>query len=185
MINLAALIYLDLQYDAGFGTLDLAQGLAVLAAALEAASRFPPAVAASPLLWGALLKPGAPRQYVTAYSEFTLPQPDEQLKQHEQQGLQFARQRGALSGAMASGSGKSGSRKQREAELRARLLGMAREVVGADITADQPLMEVSCTSFQQKACALVSMAEVMLQERPEDVRLKASCSAEHPTQCRS
>ena len=110
----------------------------MLAAALDAASRFPPAVAASPLLWGALLKPGAPRRHNAAYSEFA--QPEQQHAQPAQQELPFwPRQRGGAATTAAAGS-----RKQRDADLRARLLGVARGVIGADITADQPLMEVSC-----------------------------------------
>jgi hypothetical protein len=134
-------------HSAGFGTLDPAQGLAVLAAALDAASCFPPAVAASPLLWGALLKPGAPRRHNAAYSEVALPPAEPQHAQPSQQELRLStQQRGGAATAAAPGSGEPGSRKQREADLRARLLGEARGVIGADITADQPLMEVSCTS---------------------------------------
>lgn len=134
-------------HTAGFGTLDPAQGLAVLARALNAASRFPPAVAASPLLWGALLKPGAPRRRMAAYSEFALPHPEQQHAQPAQQELRSSTQQrvGATGAAVVSGSAGPGSKKQREADLRARLLGMARGVIGADITADQPLMEVSCS----------------------------------------
>ena len=130
-------------HAAGFGTLDPAQGLAVLAAALTAASRFPPAVAASPLLWGALLKPGARRRRDAAYSEFALPQPEQQHVQPPQHELRSSTQQlGGSPAAMTPGSNKSGSRKHQEADLRARLLGVARAVIGVDITADQPLMEV-------------------------------------------
>jgi hypothetical protein len=130
-------------HPAGFGTLDPAQGLAVLAAALDAASRFPPAVAASPLLWGVLLKPGALRRRFAAYTEFALPHPEQQHAQPAQQELWSSmQQRGGAASAATAGCSRLGSRKQREADLRARLLGVARGVIGADITADQPLMEV-------------------------------------------
>ena len=136
-------------HTAGFGTLDPAQGLAVLAAALDAASRFQPAITASPLLWGALLKPGAPRRRMAAYSEFALPQPEQQRAQPPQQELRIlTQQRSGAATTAAPSSGGPRSRKQREADLKARLLGVARGVIGADITADQPLMEVSCMSGQ-------------------------------------
>lgn len=124
----------------------------MLAAALNpTASGFPPAVAASPLLWGTLLRPGAPRERNSIYSEFALPRPLRDSAGQQPRlppaadhlaSSQLQLQAGGAAAAPGAAAGSTGSRKPWEADLLARLLGIARGVIGADVAANQSLMEV-------------------------------------------
>lgn len=142
----------------GFETLAPEQGLAILAAALHPASAFQPAAAASPLLWGALLNPGGARASSSLYLEFAPPPVPPQLSPAYQRKVQqhrpaqqecpsssaVARWSGVLAAdGGAGGGGSTSSRKQWEDAMRAQLEGIVRGVIGADIVADQPLMEVT------------------------------------------
>jgi len=129
-------------YCTGFEILEPGQGLAILAAALHPASAFPPAAAASPLLWGALLKPGSARAGGRLYLEFDPPPPQPQAPAAQQHAPQQTASGGGSGVAQHVEGSSSGSRKQWDAGVRGQLLALVRGVVGTDVAPDQPLMEV-------------------------------------------